>query len=396
MSARAYVTLLRSPGVPRLAAAFVALGVSFTMTPVAFVLFARAATKSLPTASLVLAGSTAGSLVVGPLRGRLVDRVGPRRAVLWLAAPGLATDVAFIAAGRAQVGGSGLVALAFVSGAVAAPAVSALRTVWSRTLPEGEVRQAGYAVMSMLVETTYIVGPLVAGAVIALGSPTSAVALSAALQFTGAVGFATSPQAAGPPRRQRRTPSGRLPALASRGTRTLALTAAAFGITFGILDVAFPVFAHTHGSAAAAGVLLSAFAVGSWVGGFLYGLARHQTPAGRRYPVVCCFAAAGLAPLVLAPGLALMTALAVLAGLCFAPTTICQLAAIDDVAPAEHQGEALTWLGTLYGAGLALGAAVSGQLIGIAGIRAALAGASGAAALAAIVALARAGTLAGR
>jgi hypothetical protein len=78
--------------------------------------------------------------------------------------------------------------------------------------------------------------------------------------------------------------------------------------------------------------------------------------AGHRYPVLCLLAAAGLAPLILTPNLVLMTALAVLSGLCFAPITTCQIAVIDEVAAPEHKAEAFTWLGTLYGVGLALAA----------------------------------------
>jgi predicted MFS family arabinose efflux permease len=105
-------------------------------------------------------------------------------------------------------------------------------------------------------------------------------------------------------------------------------------------------------------------------------------------------AALGLAPLIATPGLVAMVALAVLSGLCFAPASTTQLAVLDEVTEPEHRAEALTWLGSLYGAGLATGAAVSGQLIAGAGVRAALGGAFAAAALGALIATARAGTLA--
>jgi MFS family permease len=390
MNVGGYGALLRARGVPRLAAAFLALGVANTMVPVAFVLFARAATHSFATASLVLAASTAGGLLFGPARGRLVDRAGPRDAVLLLAIPDIATDVAFIAGGRGHAGAGVLVLLAFVAGSVTAPAGSALRTVWSETLAEPEGRQAGYAVMTMLQETTFIAGPLLAGALIAVWSPTAAVAATAVLSFVGALAFAL-PQAA------RREPkpvrSGRLPALAGGGIRTVIATAAAFGLTFGVLDVAFPAFARAHGSAATAGVLLSTFALGSWAGGFLYGLQRHSAAAGERYPVLCLLAATGLAPLIATPSLPVMIVLALVSGLCFAPITTCQLAVIDEVAQPEHKAEAFSWLGTLYGTGLALGAALAGQLINLGGPRAALGAACGAAVLAWLFASARATTL---
>ena len=142
MNAAAYTKLLASRDVRRLAVAYLMLGVSATMTPVAFVLFARAATGSYASASLVLAASTAGGLVLGPARGRLVDRIGPRKAVLGLAIPDVATDLAFIAAGHARAAAALLVALAFVGGAVTAPAGVALRTVWSEALQESGSRQA--------------------------------------------------------------------------------------------------------------------------------------------------------------------------------------------------------------------------------------------------------------
>jgi MFS family permease len=406
VTAHPYRTLLRSPGVMPLAAAFLLLGIGNTMTPVSFVLFAHAATGSYASASLVLAAATAGGLVLGPARGRLIDRVGPRRAVLRLAVPDVATDVLFIVAGHGRAGAGLLVGLGFISGAVTAPVVPAVRNLWSQALTDDATRHAGYALMTMLQETSFIAGPLLAGALIALWSPTAAVAGTAVLSFTGALLFVLTrsageepPVPARPTDRSARVGrsggAGRLPALAGPGIRTVVMCSAAFGLAFGVLDVAFPAFARAHGSTAAAGILLSAFAVGSWIGGFLYGLRSRGGPSGPRYPWLCLLAGIGLAPLIAAPGLVAMTALAVISGLCFAPVTTAQLAVIDEVAPADHRGEAFTWLGTLYGSGLALGAAVCGQLIVGAGIRAALAAACAAALVAAYVALARAATLRG-
>ncbi len=238
MTARGYTKLLRSRGVPRLAGAFLALGIANTMTPVSFVLFAREATHSFASASLVLAASIAGGLLFGPARGRLVDRLGPRSAVLLLVIPDVATDIAFIAGGHARIGAGVLVALAFIAGAVSAPAGAALRSVWSESLAESDSRQAGFALMAMMQETNFIAGPLIAGAAIALWSATAAVAIAAALSFIGAIAFATAQEARTP--KSRPENAGRLPALAGAGIRTVVLTSALFGLTFGILDVAFP------------------------------------------------------------------------------------------------------------------------------------------------------------
>ena len=393
MSPRAYVTLLRTPGVTRLAAAFLALGIGNTMTPVAFVLFAREATGSFASASLVLAASTAGGLVFGPARGRLIDRVGARRAVLRLAVPDVATDIAFILGGHAHVAAGLLVALGFVSGAATAPVVAAVRSMWSRSLADEATRQAGYALMTMLQETSFIGGPLLAGVLISLWSVTASVIGTTVLSFAGAVGFVVSDDSgdAGEPGARRH--AGRLPALAGRGIRTVLACSAGFGLSFGLLDVAFPAFAREHGSSAGAGVLLSAFAAGSFVGGFLYGLRSRAGPSGPRYPWLCLLAALGMAPLILEPGLAAMAVLAAVSGLCYAPVSTAQLAVVDEVAPPDRKAESFTWLSTIYGTGLAAGAAVCGQFIEGSGIRAALSAACLATLAAGLLAGARAASL---
>jgi MFS family permease len=386
-----YTKLLRTRRVPRLVVSFLALGIANTMTPVAFVLFARSATHSFASASLVLAASTAGGLLFGPMRGRVVDRLGARDAILLLALPDIATDAAFIVGGHAGLGATLLVPLAFVGGAVTAPAATALRSVWSETLADSEGRQAGYALMTVMQETTYIAGPLIAGAVIALWSTTAAVGVTAIVSFLGALTFASAQKSTSRPSRP--APEGRQSALAGAGIRTVVATSAAFGLTFGVLDVAFPAVARTHGSAAIAGVLLAGFAAGSWIGGFIYGLRPRDRTAGERYPGLCLLAALGLAPLILLPSLAVMMAFAVLSGLCFAPITTCQVAVIDEVAHPEHKAEAFSWLGTLYGSGVAVGAVISGQLIADVGVRAALATGFGATLLAWLLTAGRASTL---
>lgn len=393
MSPRAYLALLRTPRVARLAASFLALGIGNTMTPVAFVLFARAATGSFASASLVLAASTVGGLVFGPARGRLIDRMGARSAVLRLAVPDVLTDVVFIVAGHGRAGAGVLVALGFVAGAVSAPVGAALRGLWSRSLTDDATRQAGYALMTMLQETAFITGPLLAGALIAVWSATAAVLGTTVLSFAGAVGFVASADREDARDASPRERRPRLAVLAAPGMRTVLGCSVAFGLTFGLLDVAFPAFARKDGSGAGAGVLLSAFALGSLIGGFLYGLRAPTGPSGPRYPWLCLVAALGLAPLILTPALAVMAALGAVSGLCYAPVSTAQLAVVDEVAPQGRTAEAFTWLGTVYGTGLAAGAAVCGQLIEGSGLRAAFIAACLATLAAGVVAVARASTL---
>jgi MFS family permease len=357
----AYGRLLRTAGAPRLAASLIALGLASTMAPVGFVLFARNATGSFGTAGLVLAASTAGGLLLAPLRGRLVDRIGPRAAILRLALPSAATDLVFIAAGLARWPAGLLVVLAGVAGAITPPAGAAVRVAWNTLFAAEETRHPGYALQSMLGEVTFISGPLLAGLLVALGSPAAAVAGGALLNALGALVFATSAAARAAPATGSAARPARLPALAGAGMRGLVATALAFGATFGTLDIALPTFARQHGQTALAGILLSALAAGVGLGGLLYGLRPHP-PARERFPRLCLLAAAGLAPLILAPALAPMVGLAFVSGLAFAPITVTLFGLVDELAAPGHRAEAMTWVGTANGAGSAAGAALSGQL----------------------------------
>jgi predicted MFS family arabinose efflux permease len=91
-------------------------------------------------------------------------------------------------------------------------------------------------------------------------------------------------------------------------------------------------------------------------------------------------------PVIFVPGLGGLIVFTALSGLLFAPASVSQIATIDGVVIEAHRSEAYSWLGTAYGSGLAAGAAVSGQLIALSGVRASLAAACAAAALAAVVA----------
>ncbi len=353
-----YARLARTRGVPRLATAGLATGLAATSIPVALLLFAREATGSLATASLVLAMFTIGGLLTAPLRGRLVDRLGARRALLALAVPSAVTDVALIISGSARAASVVIVLAGLLAGATVPPVGAALRAAWSALLGD-ETRQAGFALLIALGELSFFGGPLVAGALLAFGSPTLAVTGAAGLSVGGTLLFAGTARpgdngtAVEAP--ARRAPTG-------TGLRAVIATAGLFGVTFGTLDVAFVASAQAEGSSALAGVLLSALAVGVGLGSLAYGARPSSSSAVARYPALCALACVGLAPLLLTLPLGFAVFLAALAGLGFAPITVTQAAAVDELTATGRKAEAFSWLGTAYGAGAAAGAAAAGQL----------------------------------
>lgn len=388
MRAAAYRPLLRERGLRALLGAALVAAVAHTMLPLGLVLFVRERSGSFATAGLVVAAWTLGGVALGPWRGRLVDRRGPSRAVLLLALPALVADAAFVGAGLADAPPAVLVALAAAAGAVTAPVGSAWRNVLAERVGEAE-RQPAFALMTVVQEIAFLLGPLLVALLTAAMSAGAALVAGVALALAGALSFAATAEARAAGAHPAPADRADRPALLTPGLRTLLATGVFSGITFGAIDVAVPALARAEGAPAAAGLLLAALSLGIIAGGVAAGLVPAPRSAGRLYPLLCVVAAAGMVPLLATTDLWLFAALAVVAGIGEAPLTTAMFAVIDEVTPPARRAEAFSTVGAVGGTGIAIGAALAGVLVTEGSARSGLALAVGAAALGAAVALAR-------
>jgi predicted MFS family arabinose efflux permease len=167
-----------------------------------------------------------------------------------------------------------------------------------------------------------------------------------------------------------------------------------FGALIGLLDVAVPAFAKEEGSTALAGVLLAALAVGSMIGGVVYG-SRPRTLSGTRYAQIAALQAVLTLPLIFASSPLVLGVGMALAGLAVAPLTVVGSGITDVVAPPGTATEATSWVVTAYQLGLAVGTASAGAIVDGPGTRAAFAAAAGCAAFSAVVLWVRRGLLDG-
>ena len=154
--------------------------------------------------------------------------------------------------------------------------------------------------------------------------------------------------------------------MTSPGMRTLVATDVPVGVMFGALDVAVPAFCKAHGASAAAGAVLAALALGSMIGGVVYG-SRPRRATARRYALLLAVMAVFTAPLAAAETIAVLAVLAGVAGLMVAPMNSVGLALIDDVAPVGTAAEATSWVGAAYQGGLGIGTALAGAIVDDAG-----------------------------
>jgi MFS family permease len=379
---RPYLAILRLPHAARLMLLAVAHGLAATATVLPLVFFARDATGSFGGASAVLAGQALGSAAASPVRGRWVDRFGPRRTLPLLALALVGSTALLTAAGHADAGLVVLVPLSVAVGAsMPAPGV-VLRAIWPR-ITEGHDRATAFALLTVMHELTNLSGPLIGGLLLLLITPSAALLGCTVVASLATLVFARTPEVDAGERSEPR-PILSLGPLVSPGFRAALAVTFSYGIAFGALeDIALPAFAVDHGSRAASGILAAAIALGIAVGGFAFGLRPWGEHPGRLMPLLGLLGVAGTVPALAADSIVGMALLMLVFGVLVAPMTTVQFAVVDDVAPQGSGAEAFSWYVSLGWAGAALGAVIAGHLVDANGWRSAMAVvvAAGAAAL---------------
>lgn len=368
MVLRAYRRLLEPRGTKRLTFMMLLARIPIGIFGLAIVLLVREQSGSFADAGAVSAAWAIGAGVIGPVQGRLVDRFG-QPAVLIPST--LVNAAALVGVVLAAEGGGPLwllCALAAVGGAALPPIGACMRSVWADVFAEDpHARNTAYSFDSVVAELFFIVGPILTTVLAAIGSPSLALLVGAALSLTGTLGFATGELA-----RRWRTAHASRPragALSSRGMRTLMVATIPTGTSFGVLEVALPAFAlEETGQAALAGILLAAMAAGSIAGGLWYGARRWSGGIVSRYLWLHVVFTVLLLPMLAASSMLQMGFAMVLAGLFLPPTAAAGYLLIDRITPPGTMTEATTWAMTSNVAGAAIGAAIGGLAIQHAGV----------------------------
>jgi MFS family permease len=356
--------------------------------------------------SYAVAGSVTGAFALGTAAGapawaRLMDRAGqPRVIALTTALSGaLLAALALTAASGSPA--ALLVLLAALAGLTFPPMSPAMRGAWKVALPPGRLRQAGFALDAVAVETIFVGGPLLLSLLLAARRPALPLLATVGLLVVGGVGYALTPAArragrdvgsAGPPSPVDRHLAGSV--LGVPGVLAVLAVAAAMAVAFGHVDASLAATARERlGDPARLGLLFTAIAGGSATGGLVYGARHWRWAPVRQLPVLLGVFAVALAalPRVLTgdvPRLAVLLPLLFLAGLPIAPSLIVQQNLVDGLAHPTRAGEAQAWLSSATTTGSAAGTAVCGVLLDVAGLPWAFAAAAAAAGCSALVAAA--------
>jgi MFS family permease len=357
-----YGEILRTPQVGALVASGLLARLPIGINALALVLYLSDKTGSFAVAGAVSGSLAAGSGAGAAIAGRLVDRLGARRVLVPLAFVHAASLGGIVASAQAGLPAAAMIAFGLLAGAATPPTSAVLRSLWGDLL-EPRLHQAAYALDSTLIELIFITGPLLTAALTALVSPAAALVVSPVAAIAGTAMFTAMPATRGIVPHPDAHKAGRLGALASPGVRTLVLISVPCGIAIGICEVGIPGFSRHEGTAAAAGVLLAMWSLGSGIGGLIYGLLPRRRGLRRTHLLVSAALPLTIVPLAAAPSVAGMALLVIPAGCTIAPLLATRNELVARVAPDNARTEAYTWPTTAFVAGIAIGSAVAGALI---------------------------------
>ncbi len=315
-----------------------------------------------------------GWVVVGPIIGGLVDRYGQFRILRW--------SIALATLGRIGLAVSGVLHSPLWVLALFAPLIPATGSIstytrarWSHVARSSDELNTAFSLEASLDEILFIVGPAATTILCTQVASWSGLAFSTATLVVGGYAFIAHRETEPPvePRGTRPMPSGRLrvrrPRLGSHLLVTfpaVLITGAIFtaqGALFVSTDAATVAFADEAGVKALSGPVLAVFALGSLVGGILYGSRVWRRSLASRLVWGITLTGLGVSTFGLAPNLAVLALAMFVTGFVVAPTMAVGDGLVQALVPRNRLTEGMAWTRTGIDLGIGAGATLSGHLI---------------------------------
>jgi len=348
----AYIDLLKTPGIARIIAAQLTARLPGGMLSLAILLHVERIHNSYGAAGLVLAATSIGQGVAGPLTSRWMGVWGMRK-VLILTLIVSAAAVFTIALAPLSVGMFMVVGL--IAGLSNPPVQPAVRTIYPKMVNSKQLTPL-FSLDASAQEIIWVAGPVVATFLAIQISTTTAIVVAGAFLLGGGAWFIASPEVGQVriPRSKRSfgTVLRRRPVMLATITGFL-LVGAAAAVEASVVSV----FGHDGPQA---GFALGIFAVGSLFGGLFLGhLPIGPWALARRMLIVFV----GLALTVVNLEFWWLAVVLLIAGAGIAPAFAVIFVIVSASVKFSDTAEAYGWVGTGQLIGAALGSAVAGFLI---------------------------------
>jgi MFS family permease len=378
---RPYADIFRIPGAWRFSAAGVIGRMPMSMFGLGTVLLISAATGKYGVAGTVAAAGSLCYAVSAPQIARLIDSRGQRRVLLPLLAIFAVSTAALIAAVELQAPTWAFFAPGAIAGATMPSLGTMVRTRWSALLTGTPMLHTAFSFESVADELCFVIGPAAVTLLATEVFPAAGVGTAALLCLAGTLWFAaerrTEPQVMLVPGGRTAKAKG----AAAPGLVVLAPVYLLLGAMFVSIDLSTVSFAQHFGHKPLAGFILGTYALGSATGGLWYGSRQWRAPLENRFAFTLVLTVIGEATFWAQPNLVTLTCCIYLCGLTIAPTLIAGFSLLEAQAKPGRRTEAMSWLSSGIGVGLAVGSSVVGFIIDAHGPRAGyvFAAASGAA-----------------
>ena len=354
-----YREVLRTPGIARLVALTLLARSPIGMASLSILLLVS------PRHGYGHAGVVVGTYVAvigacAPVSTRLCVRLGLRRVLLTMACGYCAAMVGLAAAADGPY--AVVLGCAILAGISQPPIIAIVRGLWPRLFPPEQVPVL-YGLEATAQELVFVFGPALVALIAAVANARVAVLTTGVLALAGTAGLVSSPLFTDAPA----TAEGRRRVLNRRLVLLIAL-----GLTctfaFNMVDIGVIAFMSGRHAGAASGIALSLWAVGSMVGGLLFGASRRPSD-NRAVAQSVVVVAIGVALLAAAPGRVGLVVVLFAGGAAIAPAFARLYGVIAASVPAAATSVAFAWLGVGFLAGASLGAAAGGFTVDALGPR---------------------------
>jgi MFS family permease len=347
-----YRDLLRTPGVGRIIAAQLTARFPNGMTSLAILLHVEHVTGSYGAAGLVLAATSVGQAVSGPVTSRWMGMWGMRK-VITLTMVICAVALTMIALVDTVL--PSYIALGLLAGLSTPPIQSAARTIYPKLVNSRQLTPL-YSLDASLQEIIWILAPVVITVVATQVGTWQALILIVVILLGGGAWFVLSPEVG----------RVRIPRSKRRFGKVLARPAVLLATVIGFLLIgacaaveAGVVATFGHGGLEA-GIVLAIFSVGSLAGGLSFGhIPMGPWAMARRMAIV----AVGLTLTMISLDVFWLSGTLFLAGIGIAPALAVLFAMTSASVKFSDTAEAYGWVGTGQLIGAAAGSAVAGFLI---------------------------------
>jgi MFS family permease len=311
--------------------------------------------RSYAEAGVVAAATTIGSAIGSPWRGRLIDRLGMRRAIL----PSIvAVAVLYPFASASPY--LGLIPIAFLMGVFLIPIFSIVRLSLSVMVEESRHRTA-FSADSVIAEASFIIGPAVGALVVTQAGAGAALFMIGVCEVVAGVIFLVL----NPPMRSEKSADDAPPVEPGAKTSFVSvplvfLFLISAGTTTTLIGTDLGIVAELRelDQLGSLGITYGVWGLSSLIGGLLYGsLDRSLRPTYLLLALGLTTIPVGLGGEVWSLSLWVIPT-----GFLCAPTMTAATEWIARLVPEERRGEAMGWQGTAF----TLGGAASSPVIGAA------------------------------